>query len=289
MESYFPATWLVQELLDGIDNWDKMLGRPSVDKNTQATAKLLLSRIKSMFESNHFGLLCAAVEQMSVDQARRLRRTIQTHSALAETYRHAAERQLILTKRELLDEKPAGSGAAAAAQSEGDGLHYCTTKAREQKLHELNELNTVKIPENSKEIEKARSEGDLKENAGYIYAKEQQKLLMQASLQLQQALQTARIFDKTKVSTTSIGFGTSFQAENLKRKRTEQYTVLGRFETDPDRNIVSYQSPFMAQFVGKKPGDVVLIKHPDGGETPYLIKNISNALESGEWDVPVEV
>ncbi|MGI8905800.1 MAG: GreA/GreB family elongation factor [Candidatus Sumerlaeaceae bacterium] len=287
MESYFPATWLVQELLDGMDTWEKMMDRPSVDKATQATAKLLLSRTKSLFETDRFSLLCTAVEQMSLDQARRLRRTIQGHSALAEAYRHAAERQLILTKRELLEEKPTGAaGIAAAVQASADALHYCTERARELKLRELNELNTVRIPANSKEIEKARSEGDLKENAGYIYAKEQQKLLMQASLQLQQALQTARIFDKSKVSTTVIGFGTACEVENLKKKRIEKYTVLGRFETDPDRNIVSYQSPFMAQFVGKKPGEDVLIKHPDGGETPYRVRSISNALESREWDAP---
>jgi transcription elongation GreA/GreB family factor len=288
MEDYFSPAWLTQELLDSMDSWEKLLGRPSVDKQTQATAKLLLSRTKSLFETNHFSLLCAAVEQMSVDQARRLRRTVQGHTALPEAYRHAAERQLVLTKRELLEEKPAGGPASTASsiatQGDADGLHYCTAKAREAKLHELNELNTVKIPANSKEIEKARSEGDLKENAGYIYAKEQQKLLMQASLQLQQALQTARVFDKAKVSTSSIGFGTSFEAKNLEKDRTESYTVLGRFETDPDRNIVSYQSPFMAQFVGKKVRDEFTVKRPDGKEVRYKIQTIGNALESGEWD-----
>ena len=154
------------------------------------------------------------------------------------------------------------------------------------KFRELNELNNVKIPENSKEIEKARSEGDLKENAGYQYAKEQQKLLVNQSMQLQQALHSARLFDPSKVTTNAVNFGVRFVAENTKKGSQETYTVLGQFETDPDRNIISYQSPFMSQFIGKKVGEEVVIRHPDGSETPYKIVKIEDALASGEWDAP---
>lgn len=287
LNDYFPASWLAVELLEGMDNWEKLMDRPSVDKTTQAAAKLLLSRVKSMFEQNHFRLLCDAAEQMELEQVRRLRRMVQSHAALPEAYRAAAERQLVLTRRELLEDKGGAAAAASpglAPSTQADAIHHCTPRAREQKLNELNELNTVKIPANSREIEKARSEGDLKENAGYIYAKEQQKLLMQQSLQLQQALQTARVFDRSKVTTDTISFGTAFEATNLKKGTVEKYTVLGRFETDPDKNIVSYQSPFMSQFIGKRTGEEFTVKHPDGGETPYRIEAITDALAGGEWD-----
>lgn len=288
LKEYFPVSQLAPDLLDNIDAWDKMLDHPSVDKPTQATAKLLISRVKSQLENKGFAMLCAAVEEMDLETARRFRKNIQTHNALVEAYRHAAERQVVLTRRELEDEQaapPAGGGITAPAQEEG-GLHYCTPLARELKFRELEELNSVKIPENSREIEKARSEGDLKENAGYIYAKEQQKLLMNQTLQLQQALQTARIFDASKVSTATVNFGVTFVAENTKKDRRETYTVLGQFETDPDRNIISYSSPFMQQFVGKKVGDEVVVRHPDGSQTPYKILEISDALATGEWDAP---
>jgi transcription elongation GreA/GreB family factor len=264
-----------------------MLDHPSVDKATQTTAKLLLSRVKSQLENKHFAFLVAAAEQMDLDRARRLRRHLQNHHALSDSYRSSAERQVVLTRRELLEEQAAPPAAGQApTENPTDGLHKCTARAREEKFRELDELNSVKIPNNTREIEKARSEGDLKENAGYIYAKEQQKLLMQASLQLQQFLQTARIFDKTKVNTATVGFGTSFEALNLKRNATENYTVLGKFETDPDSNIISYQSPFMQQFIGLAEGAEVTIKHPDGGATPYRIVKITNALSGTEWDAP---
>src|SRR5690606_8805179 len=122
-------------------------------------------------ENKGFAMMCQAVEQMDLDTARRFRRTLQTHPGLPDAYKYAAERQVVLTRRELEEEQAAPSAGAtsAAVADEGGGLHYCTPKARELKFRELEELNTVKIPENSKEIEKARSEGDLKENAGYIY------------------------------------------------------------------------------------------------------------------------
>lgn len=292
LKGYFPLDQVVPELLENLDAWEKMIDHPSVDRASQATAKLLLSRVKSQLENNGFSMLCEAVMQMDLDSARRFRRSLQSHTALADAYKYAAERQVVLTRRELEDEQaaPSADGTAApapAAQEEG-ALHYCTPLARELKFRELDDLNNVKIPENSREIEKARSEGDLKENAGYIYAKEQQKLLMQQSLQLQQQLQSARIFDPASVTTATINFGVAFEAENLKKDRTETYTVLGQFETDPDKNVISYQSPFMRQFIGKKVGEEVVIRHPDGSETPYRIKAITDALASGQWDAPTE-
>lgn len=287
LKDYFPMETIVPELLDHLDAWDKMLDHPSVDRPTQATAKLLLSRVKSQLENKGFAMMCQAVEEMDLDSARRFRRSLQAHTALAEAYKYGAERQVVLTRRELEEEQAApsaGATSAAAPAGEEGGLHYTTPKAREEKFRELEDLNSVKIPENSREIEKARSEGDLKENAGYIYAKEQQKLLMQASLQLQQQLQTARLFDPEKVNTANVSFGVTFDAENLKKNRTETYTVLGIFETDPDRNIISYLSPFMQQFVGKKEGEELTIRHPDGSQTPYKITKISDALASGEWN-----
>lgn len=289
LKDYFPLSQIVPDLLDNIDAWDKMQDHPSVDRSTQATAKLLISRVKSQLENKGFSMMCGAVEEMDLDTARRFRRSIQAHHALQDNYRSAAERAVVLTRRELEEEQaapPAGGGAAAAGgQEEGAALHYTTAKARDQKFRELEDLMQNKIPENSREIEKARSEGDLKENAGYIYAKEQQKLLMQQSLQLQQALQNARVFDAAKVQTNTVGFGVRFVAENEKKNSRETYTVLGQFETDPDRNIISYSSPFMKQFVGKKVGEKVEISHPDGSKTPYRIISIEDALAGGEWDM----
>lgn len=287
LEDFFPVSWLVPELLEQLEAWEKLYGRPAVDKDTQAAAKLLMSRVRSILQANHFAPLCNAVENMPLDQVQRVRKGVLNNPAFNEVYRAAADRQLVLTRRDLETATAAAASAAsstssAAAPSEST-LHYCTERARELKLRELRELNTVIIPANAQEIEKARAEGDLKENAGYIYAREKHKLLMQQSLRLQQDLATARVYKASAVKTDTIGFGVAFDAENMKNGRTEHFTVLGRFETDPDHNVLSYQSPFMEQFIGKTVGDQLTVKHPGGGETPYRIISITNALESEEW------
>lgn len=289
---FFPLSTLVPEVIDQLEYLQGVTETPSASKAQVQGAKAILSKLKSHLQQNNFGALVEAVQEMTFDQAQRLRRTVSVHPAFNDTYRAAAEKAIMLTRRDLMEaqEKKAeaakgGANAGPLGGPSGDSdLHYCTVRAREDKLAELNELMTVRIPENSREIEKARAEGDLKENAGYIYAKEQQKLLMQQSLQLQQALQTARIMEASKVSTAAVGFGTRFEALNLKENKTETYTVLGRFEVDPDRNIISYQAPFMQQFIGLKPGDEVKVRHTDGSETPYRVEKIENALAGGEWD-----
>ncbi len=276
LEDYFPLSGIVPELLDGLDDWQDIVSSPQGRKDSVAAAKQLLGKVRTLLLANHCAAICKAAEEMSLDQAQRLRRSIQTHPALNDPFKAAAERQLTLTRKDL--------ETAPAAPSEPD-FHYCTAKMRSEKLKELTELNSVLIPANSKEIEEARQEGDLKENAGYHAAKDKQKMLMQQTLQLQQAITSSRIFNSSMVRTDAIGFGTSFEADNLKTSEKESYTVLGRWEADPERHILSYLAPLVQQFMGKKPGEEIVIKHPGGGETPYRVTSISSALASGEWDI----
>jgi transcription elongation factor GreA len=285
LEDYIPLSGFVPETLQLISEWQHRVERRVGDKQELAAAKSLVAKIRSALQSRNFGPLCEAAENMSAEHVQQLRHSIQINDAFNDAFRNTADRQISLTRRDL--ETGAGGREAAASSPESE-LHWTTAKAREQKLSELRELNTVIIPANSVEIEKARAEGDLKENAGYIYAKEKQKLLMQQLARLQQDLSTARVYPKKNVRVDSVGFGVEFWADNLKTGEKEHFTVLGRFETDPDKYILSYQSPFMEHFIGKKAGDQVLVKHPGGGETPYKIDRITNGLESGEWDMPEE-
>lgn len=280
LEDYFPITWLVPHLLDEMNDWQDTMETPSSPKAEAAAAKQLLSKVKSLLQAKHFAAICAAAEGMSLDQAQRLRKNISSHKALNETLKSGANKQLLLTRKDL----DTATGATAAASAEAD-FHYCTAKARAEKMREMTELNSVIIPANSKEIEEARQEGDLRENAGYHAAKDKQKMLMQQTLQLQEALSSSRIMTSQNIRTDVIGFGVKFSADNQKTGTQEEYTILGRWEADADKHILSYLAPMVQQFLGKKVGEEVLIKHPGGGETPYRVLSIENALASGEWDV----
>ena len=79
---------------------------------------------------------------------------------------------------------------------------------------------------------------------------------------------------------------TRIQVRNLDEDSEETYTLMGRWEADPERHILSEQAPLARQFAGHREGDRLTIKRPGGGTTHYEVVSISSALESGEWETP---
>ena len=114
-----------------------------------------------------------------------------------------------------------------------------------------------KIPANSKEIAIARSYGDLRENHEYKAAKEMQKILMRQKEDLEAALNRARGQDFANASTEVVGPGTIVLATNLATNQPETFTILGAWDSDPDKGIISYLSPVGAALLNHKIGEEV--------------------------------
>lgn len=277
----FPASWLVATVLEKLVEWKKVHEHSTMGDETVQAAARLITRAQALLQARHFAAVTNAIEAVPLDQAQRLRREIANSPVLNDLFKSGAERQILLARREL---QPSSSGSSSQSASGEENFFFCTPKARNSKVGELRELNTVKIPHNNHEIEVARAEGDLKENAGYIFAKEKQKLLAQQSLQLQQALQKARVFGRDKVRSDVIGFGVKFEARNEASGTIENFTVLGPFESDPDHHIFSYQAPLIQQFLNKRVGDAVTVRQPDGAEANYNIQAITDILAGGDWE-----
>ena len=100
-----------------------------------------------------------------------------------------------------------------------------------------------KIPANSKEIAIARSYGDLSENHEYKAAKEMQKILMRRKEELETQLARARGTDFSNAKTDVVGIGTIVQATDLGTNQPETFTILGAWDSDPDKGVISYLSP----------------------------------------------
>lgn len=130
-----------------------------------------------------------------------------------------------------------------------------TNKAYIEKQKELKTIIEVEIPKNSKEIGAAIEMGDLKENAEYKAGKEKQELLNIAVGRLKEDLEKAQIFDPKTLSTDSISFGTVVILVNGESTKEESYTFLGPWESDPEKNIISYLSPFGSELRGHKPDE----------------------------------
>ena len=122
---------------------------------------------------------------------------------------------------------------------------------------ELEEIIQKKIPNNSKEIAQARSYGDLRENFEFKAAKDAQKLLMRRRAELEMLLARAQATDFADVKTDVVGIGTSVTVTDLATNQPHTYHILGAWDSDPDRGIISYPAALARVLLNKKVGEVV--------------------------------
>ncbi len=134
----------------------------------------------------------------------------------------------------------------------------------EKRRAEHEELVKKKIPENSKEIALARSYGDLSENFEFKAAKQMQAVLMRRKAELEQALHNARGTAFENPDTSRVSIGTIVTLRDSDSGKEETYTILGAWDGDPERNIISYQTAIGQALLGHKPGEVVTLNTEHG-------------------------
>jgi transcription elongation GreA/GreB family factor len=132
----------------------------------------------------------------------------------------------------------------------------------EKRKTEYEELVKKKIPENIREISLARSYGDLSENFEYKAAKQMQAVLVRRRSELEQALQDARGTAFENPDTSRVSIGTIVTVRDKTSKKQETYTILGAWDGDPDRHIISYQTAIGQALLGHKAGETVTL--PNG-------------------------
>jgi transcription elongation GreA/GreB family factor len=122
---------------------------------------------------------------------------------------------------------------------------------------ELDEIITKRIPENSKEIGVARSYGDLRENFEFKAAKDLQKVLMRRRAELEILLSRAQTTDFSDAQTDTVGIGTTVTVSNPATGETHTYHILGAWDSDPARGIISYPAGLAQALLNKQTGDLV--------------------------------
>ena len=146
----------------------------------------------------------------------------------------------------------------------------------ERRKAEYEQLVKTKIPENSKEIAIARSYGDLSENFEFKAAKQMQSVLMRRKAELEQMLHNARGTSFEKVDTSRVSIGTVVTLRDSDSKKEETYTILGAWDGDPDRHVISYQTAIGQALLGHKLGEVVSL-NSDHGAAQFAIVSIEAA------------
>lgn len=138
-----------------------------------------------------------------------------------------------------------------------------TREGYERLKQELEKLKKIERPKIIKEIEVARSYGDLSENAEYVAAKEKQGLIEAKIRELEYKLAHAEVVDK-KISNGKVVFGSRVVLKDLDSGKIVEYALVGPDESDISKGKISITSPLGRSLIGKSKGDVVEVTVPRG-------------------------
>ena len=152
---------------------------------------------------------------------------------------------------------PAAQALISGEQSKQDATLVVSWESLERRKSEYDELVHKKIPANSREIALARSYGDLRENHEYKSAKEMQKLLMRRKGELESQLVRARGTDFAVASTEVVGIGTRVKVTELGTQHAETFTILGAWDSEPEKGIVTYLTPIAQTLLNRRVGEEV--------------------------------
>ena len=140
-----------------------------------------------------------------------------------------------------------------------------TVEGEEALRAELTELKTVVRPRIVNDIAVAREHGDLKENAEYHAAREQQSFAEGRIQELEVKLGSAQVIDvKSMPNTGKVIFGTTVDVVDLDTDEEVSYKIVGEDQADIAQGMISYTSPVARAFIGKEEGDTTTVKAPAG-------------------------
>ena len=149
-----------------------------------------------------------------------------------------------------------------------------TVKGLKKLKDELDDLKNVQRPKVVAAIAEARSHGDLKENAEYHAAKEQQGLIEGRIIMINDLIARANVIDVTKMDNDGkVIFGSTIKVQDLDTKKTISYKLVGQDEANIKENLIFFKSPIGKALIGKNKGDLVTVNTPSG-ERNFEIINV---------------
>ncbi|MCP5495237.1 MAG: transcription elongation factor GreA [Leptospiraceae bacterium] len=155
-----------------------------------------------------------------------------------------------------------------------DHIILVTRASLMQKKDELNHIVYVEMVENSRDIGEAQEKGDLRENAEYKAAMEKQSQLQAQAKKLEEEIKSAKILDFSAVKTDKINVGCTVKLINTSNNEEITYSVLGLWDADTEKNVISYQSPLGKSLLGKKINETASVNF-EGNKTDFKIVEIS--------------
>ena len=149
-----------------------------------------------------------------------------------------------------------------------------TVGGAERLRAELQDLKVVQRPRIVQAIAEARAHGDLKENAEYHAAREQQSFCEGRIKEIEGKLADSEVIDISKIPNTGkVIFGSTVSLYSVETEKSVTYQIVGEDEADVKNGKISYSSPFARAMMGKQIGDEITVKAP-GGDQAYEVEKV---------------
>jgi transcription elongation factor GreA len=205
------------------------------------------------------------IVQAPIAQARDLMRRLMMSPAFEELNKRSLMARMIKIHADL-------QTMLTGESEEKDEALIVSWASLQRKKEEYDDLIAKKIPQNTKEISIARSYGDLRENFEYKAAKEMQTVLMRRKAELEQMLELARGSNFENVDTQHVSVGTVVTMQDLESEASVTYSILGAWDSDPEKGILSYQTAIGQALLGKRSGEVVELPTESGSRRVEIVE-----------------
>tara|TARA_B100000965_G_scaffold355609_1_gene333057 strand:+ start:135 stop:845 length:711 start_codon:yes stop_codon:yes gene_type:complete len=224
------------------------------------------------FLSDDAGLIAELLEGASNETARDLAQTLMLNQGFEE-----------LTKKSLMARfikcfSNIQSLLESNTQQKEDEKLIVSKESLEYRKKEYEELINVKIPENKEAIAVAREHGDLKENSEYKMARQDQDMLLARKSQLEIELAKATVTDFKEATNDVISIGSVVEVIEDSSGELHRYAILGAWDSNPEKNILSYQTPLAQSLLGQKVDSTVMLDI-DGTQESWTVKTITRWLD----------
>ena len=148
-----------------------------------------------------------------------------------------------------------------------------TSQGLENLKKELNELKNIKRPKIVEAIAEARAHGDLKENAEYHAAREDQAKIESRIIEINDVIARANVVDVTKLKKeVNVIFGSTVNLLDLENNQKKTYKIVGKDESDIKKNFIYFRSPIAKALIGKSKKDFVTVKTPSGEKNFEIVE-----------------
>lgn len=209
----------------------------------------IVNKITDIIKKNNYQFITKLLKQSNTEQKVHVAQTIMGCSSLDKTSKQSIIAKFIIDCPEVKNLMKIETTQSAAV--------YSSQKMFEKKQDELYRISNVLIPQNARDINTAREHGDLRENFEFKAAKEEQARLLRMKEELEDALTKIRIIDYSKATDQQVSIATTVHLHDLLHGNEVSYSILGVWDTDPDKGVISYLTPLAKELIGKKVGDEI--------------------------------